>query len=81
MSGISKRLGAPPRPPRPHFSTTMGDQLGRRLQLVAAELGCLAIDATALWTENGVDFLGTAEVGAAAGDVQKLRRLARKVVP
>jgi hypothetical protein len=78
MSGFTRKprlIGAPPRPARPVLSTTMGDQLGRRLQLICADLGCLAIEARALWNDGGVDFLGTAEAGAAEGDVLRLKRL------
>lgn len=78
--GFARNLGAPPRPPRPVYSTTMKAQLERRLAVVCAELGCLAIEARALWVDGPNTIIGEAEAGAAEGDVRRLQRHPRRGV-
>lgn len=79
--GFARNLGAPPRPPRPVYSTTMKAQLERRLALVCAELGCLAIEARAMWAGAGAELIiGEAEAGSTEAEVQVLKRHPRRGV-
>lgn len=74
-------LGSPPRPPRPVYSTTMKAALERNLALLCANLGCLAIEARALWDDGeSPPMVGEAVAGAAEGDVMRLKRIRRRGV-
>lgn len=77
---LARKLGPPPRPPRPVWSTTMQGQLERQLALVCASLGCLAIEARAMWETGEHTIVGEAEAGAAEGDVRRLKRIRRRGV-
>lgn len=77
---IARKLGPPPRPPRPVYSTTMKAALERNLAVMCAQLGCLAIEARALWEEGDVALVGEAVAGAAEGDVMRLKRIKRRGV-
>lgn len=81
MSAGYKRLGAPPRPRRPAFSTDMKDALQRHLAVVCGALGCVAIEARAMWEEGDSTIIGEAEAAACESDARRLRRIPRKKEP
>lgn len=76
---IARRLGTPPRPPRPpHYSEVLKHQVERRLALLCGQLGCAAIEARVMWVEGDSTVIARAEAGACEADVARLKRTAFK---
>jgi hypothetical protein len=72
MSRINDR--PPPRPSRPAITVADKAELENMLRGVAARLGCIAIEARAMWDEGDSTVIFEAEAGAAEGDVQRLKK-------
>jgi hypothetical protein len=71
VNRYTRRTG---RPPAPIASDVLHKQLERRLAVICGELGCIAIEARAIWREGGQLLLGSATAGATDADVRILRR-------
>jgi hypothetical protein len=57
---------------------TLQARIEHHLALLCANLGCLAIEARAIWPAGDSTVIAEAVAGAAEGDVQFLQRLTRE---
>lgn len=63
--------------PRVVHSTTLKERFEHRLSMLCATMGCAAIEARAMWAAGNNTIVEQVEVGAAEGDVMRLKRMKR----